>query len=1213
MKSWLAWAAGLMLCLPGASAQAADAGFALGFALHEGRVERTSIVALAQVPPVPQASARSWSLAADARKGEPSWRVALPPPRHYDTGRSDRLEFVVRIPAIAPDTRLVLRDAQGLERWSGRIDRATLARATLRGKRVRAQVEQMRAHGTKLARARAGSALHAQMGAAEPPASRSVAPESAPVAAAPGATPSAVHPQLAAAAQPWLDAPRSPLSIDADRARVATRATSATAPAKGATAVAIRVVDDTGAAPGQAFEGSLFRENFFQHSVSVDAAGDATLMLEAGGSYELDLPARAPLVAVRHAFAYSGTAPAPFVLERGWVLDVQLQDSAGAALDGVFYATVYGFDGAQSRQFSSTPVAAPGALRFALPRDTQLNHRLYVYPASATAPDFSYPVGNLAGDRALAVRVASGMLVTGQASAADGGAAPAGGRISCSTNAVEGTPSFHTTALFETDGRFSMRAPIGVAMWCVVTPPSPLLGFIFERTFQPGDPLNLSILRGVPVRFLLQDQTGQAPAGSMWGAWRDDASVTSGSCNGTPCELLLPADRPVEMSFHFDDPHYRSIRLPAQQYAADSEHVVLVQALRRVSGRVTDSGAAAMHATRTRVFDADGEFVVSMLGREFEFMLPDGSYRFEADPNTPYRVPGVWTYRESARSALVPVQGDVVLPDLALPTTRVEVVLEVNRPCGLADEAVRLAVTAPNGRRTEGRVTDDASSPLPRPPGQCATEHLLTLSPGDYVIDVAPFGWLPRRIELTAVAGAPPQRMALEFDPAQRTQVWRGTLRDAQGQPIAGAIVGVVDGDQDYYHSTGVDAQGRFELPFVPGWGVTTMLFGADGERAVNHPLVFGAQLPGPDLVLGAPLDLGLVPDQGLQRLYGDGNRERRLNILFVAEGYADVTETYTDSNGNGVWDGAIWYDLDASGVFESARDRIALRGAAPYPAEGSVPTAQNEPFTDLNGDGVPSFDDPALFVANAEAFMRSLLGWDFFREHRDAFNAWLMFTPSAQAGHDVRDAQGTLRIERDTRYDGVFYGADATLGMDRTAALEEALVALPEVDLVVALMQEPVYGGRANAVSGQPGVIVQPGGLDHLDANSFVPAHEMGHFVANLCDEYAGAYGVHPGGLGNDPPLECANATFEVDPARIPWRDALTDPAAALPTRDRDGRLGLFEGAVYFHGGAYRPSFNSTMRANVPFFNAPSREALAPALRARSVGKMTVFASGFE
>lgn len=635
--------------------------------------------------------------------------------------------------------------------------------------------------------------------------------------------------------------------------------------------------------------------------------------------------------------------------------------------------------------------------------------------------------------------------------------------------------------------------------------------------------------------------------------------------------------------------------LPGEKGAAQPSHMV--------SGIVTSAPEYA--ALRVRAYDQAGRFVHSVLETPFAFRVPAGVHRFELDPNITFRWFGDhWVYQAPVSTGPILVDRDLVLPDFAWPTQRVEVTLTVERPCGFDDTQVHLDMVAPDGRRIDRMHRQHPDlPPLVRPPGQCASEHLLWLSPGDYTIDVAPLGWAPQRLELALDAVSPPTQRVLAFMAAERTAVWQGTLLDASQRPVPGAGLRVHNADQLQLWTGSSQSDGRFLAPFRPGWSIelTPPTSAIDGG-SVRSLLRYGSAPPATPWRL-EHIDLAPTADSGLLRIFGDGDR-RRLDLLFVAEGYTGVAETYSDLDGNGLWDGVVWYDLNADGVYDYS-DRVVVRGDAAFPQPGSDPTAANEPFVDLNADGLLSLDDSALFRANVVAFLRSLFGSDVWAEHRHSFNAYLLFEPSAQAGHDVYDYDGRLRVQRDTRYAA---RASSILTMDTDLLAERALLALPDVDVAVGLIQQPIPMGGAFAIQNQPGLMVVGSGPAGIALDDTLPSHEMAHLVAGLCDEYTIFSGAH---VLPAPDLDvgCANATVQVDAARLPWAQMLPTPPRPFPSRDGDGSIGLYEGADKFSSGRYRPTRNSTMRGNFPYFNLPSRHALVDGLDRYA----RLFGSGFE
>lgn len=116
----------------------------------------------------------------------------------------------------------------------------------------------------------------------------------------------------------------------------------------------------------------------------------------------------------------------------------------------------------------------------------------------------------------------------------------------------------------------------------------------------------------------------------------------------------------------------------------------------------------------------------------------------------------------------------------------------------------------------------------------------------------------------------------------------------------------------------------------------------------------------------------------------------------------------------------------------------------------------------------------------------------------------------------------------------------------------------------------------------------------DYGDEMKLVVRHEAaGHGFGKLGDEYYYA---------DDPAADddarsvlttfhefglFKNVDITSDPSKVIWGKFLADP------RYEGQGLGVFEGAVHYKFGAYRPTDNSIMNDNLGEFNAPSREAI--------------------
>ena len=627
-------------------------------------------------------------------------------------------------------------------------------------------------------------------------------------------------------------------------------------------------------------------------------------------------------------------------------------------------------------------------------------------------------------------------------------------------------------------------------------------------------------------------------------------------------------------------------------------------------------GTVVTNNVAVRVFDATtDELIVSMptdwSNSRFEFDLPGGRYVFEVDDNR-MRIDSSFFYRKPYRTAPIQITSDIELPEIPQNTASGEFVLAAQVPCsllrpsspwsGIPIYSPTVAVVAADATRIvrrADRIDVTRLDPVPAT-GQCPVRYSLQLSPGAYSIEFSIAGWESLHFDALTIEDGGVLQRETSLALANRTLVWTGTLVDSTNTPAA---LAVIDAITEVDETSPVDLilnNGRFEFPYSRGWTIEFSPATFDNRESVTRTrVVVGAGAAAlPSKVVLDDVAIGNTLDSGLLRIQGDGTRENHYNILFLGDGYTDIHETYTDTNGNGVWDGIVWYDMDGDGLYNGLHDRYTRYGQLSGEVPEPNPSANNEPFDDINNDGMLNVDDPAQFELNARDFMRSLLGSDFWSAHKQAFNAYLLFEPSLQAGSDVTTESGQLAVERSTRYEANLLQPRLLMMVDREAAMQRALAVLPEVDMVVVLVNQTVLTlARGNVTFAQPGSMVWPSGLSERRISDMGPAHEMGHYAATLCDEYSEFPGVSP--LHGNPSTGCPNTSYLNDPKLVPWSNWIP-PGSASPTLNLDGSLGIFEGAEYYAGGAYRPSFNSTMNYLSPLFNAPSRAALEAAVHTR-------------
>lgn len=217
-------------------------------------------------------------------------------------------------------------------------------------------------------------------------------------------------------------------------------------------------------------------------------------------------------------------------------------------------------------------------------------------------------------------------------------------------------------------------------------------------------------------------------------------------------------------------------------------------------------------------------------------------------------------------------------------------------------------------------------------------------------------------------------------------------------------------------------------------------------------------------------------------------------------------------------------------------------------------------------GDGY-RVEDQQLLRDNARAIVDYLFSVSPLRQYEQFFNVKLVHVISKDNGAD----HGSYGDYRDTALGAYFNcdNIDRLLCIDDGKAYLAAAADVPEYNFAIVLVNDPKYGGSGGQVC-----------VSSSNEQSYeVLAHELGHSLAGLADEYAYE--------GNqplcDPTRDCpeANATMRTVREQIKWK-AWIDTATPLPTPASDayaGVTGLFEGARYVQVGLYRPKLDCKMR----------------------------------
>jgi hypothetical protein len=223
-------------------------------------------------------------------------------------------------------------------------------------------------------------------------------------------------------------------------------------------------------------------------------------------------------------------------------------------------------------------------------------------------------------------------------------------------------------------------------------------------------------------------------------------------------------------------------------------------------------------------------------------------------------------------------------------------------------------------------------------------------------------------------------------------------------------------------------------------------------------------------------------------------------------------------------------------------------------------------------------------FRADASNAFSALLLHSPYHEYSNFFNAYAIGVASSQSGSD-HPLNGMLRntyfnSTYDSASDYIITLPNNSNGQGRVDALVQTYV--PRHDLTILLVNDPVPGGS----DGFDKTAICSMGANYSD----ILAHETGHVVAGLGDEYTAAY---PG----FPDIEEPNTTRESRPDWIKWKAWIEPgtPVPTSPTADYVSAIGAFEGAHYHLTNWYRPGFDCLMNhagPGIPFC-AVCREAL--------------------
>jgi IgA peptidase M64 len=229
-------------------------------------------------------------------------------------------------------------------------------------------------------------------------------------------------------------------------------------------------------------------------------------------------------------------------------------------------------------------------------------------------------------------------------------------------------------------------------------------------------------------------------------------------------------------------------------------------------------------------------------------------------------------------------------------------------------------------------------------------------------------------------------------------------------------------------------------------------------------------------------------------------------------------------------------------------------------------------------------------YAADVTALVGIFLAAPPFDTLQQGINVFRIDVASKESGAGDPTACGGTGAAPRTFFNATFCnnGIRRLLVVNDKTALATAAAQVPAFHLAIVLVNSTIYGGSGGSVAV---LSLAPGAAE-------IALHETGHTAFGLADEYQyyagcgvdapGTHDRHPAGEPSQP-----NVTLDADRATIKWHGLVlgTTPMPTMsnpncgqcddrPSPAAPGIVGAFEGAHYYHCGAFRPSFDCRMRA---------------------------------
>lgn len=235
-------------------------------------------------------------------------------------------------------------------------------------------------------------------------------------------------------------------------------------------------------------------------------------------------------------------------------------------------------------------------------------------------------------------------------------------------------------------------------------------------------------------------------------------------------------------------------------------------------------------------------------------------------------------------------------------------------------------------------------------------------------------------------------------------------------------------------------------------------------------------------------------------------------------------------------------------------------------------------------GDGFVDTDmaENGVYETVMKQGMEALFSEEPMKTYREYFDVHAV---KAVSKHNIISESTTTTFD-------TWFGSGTSVGGDDETCFDYARK-VEGIDLtkslVICIMNQKAYAGTCYMYYDNSAVAYFPLGYDDEMFRQLLNHEAVGHGFGKLLDEYEENIGNIPSEMKSQY-LEQesmgwgANVDIKSDPSEVNWAQFLADE------RYGDEGLGVYEGALTYQYGAYRPSFDSIMRHNTGGFNAPSR-----------------------